>query len=86
MKYLRVPMAETTKAKYYAARNNPLDAQRPLGFITTIDGERMLFISVDGKFYSGKLLPWQTNEMFMQMQFNEMRQFCAAQFEAPEAA
>ena len=87
MKYMSVKLTETTKAKYYAARsNNKLDAERPLGFIVTLSGQRMLFISVDGKFYSGILMPWQSNDMFMQMQFNEVRQFTAAQFVVPDAA
>jgi len=87
MKYMQVRLVEITKAKYFAARtNNKLDAERPLGFIVTIDGQRTLFLSVDGKFYSGMLMPWQSNDMFMLMKFNEVKQFTAAQFETPEAA
>lgn len=81
MRYMRVHLVETTKAKYYAARNNSkIEAHRPLGFIVIISGERLLHISDGGKFYVGMLMPWQTNDMFMQMQFNEVKQFITAQF------
>ena len=87
MKYMQVKLAEISKAKYYAARtNNKLDAERPLGFIATIDGTRQLFLSVDSKFYCGMLTPWQSDDMFMKMKFLDVRQFIAAQFEEPEAA
>lgn len=85
MRYMRVPLTEISKGKYYSTRSNAiLDAERPLGYILTMNGQRVLFIAVDGKFYMGNLMPWQSNEMFMQMQFNEIKAFTAAQFEQPE--
>jgi hypothetical protein len=35
------------------------------------------------KFYCGELMPYQTDEMFMQMNFTEVKAFISAQFEMP---
>jgi hypothetical protein len=85
MRYMSVHLAEISKQQYYAARSQgPIVAERPLGFITTRDEQRTLFISDGGKFYRGHLSFVQTNDMFMRMKFTEVRQFIAAQFEQPE--
>lgn len=86
MRYMNVDLTVITKAEYYKARDaGPIIASRPLGFITEQDNMRMLYLSDDGKFYRGQLSFVQTNDMFMKMKFNEVKQFIRAQFELSEA-
>ena len=84
MRYMSVELSKISKDQYYAARSNDeVVAQRPLGFITTHDNIRTLYINSDG-FYMGQLSFTQTNDMFMQMKFLEVRQFIQAQFKQPD--
>ena len=86
MRYMSVALTEISKDQYYAARSNDLImVERPLGFITSTAKGRTLYLSVDGKFYTGLLSIIQTNDMFMQMKFNEVQNFVRAQFELAEA-
>lgn len=84
MHYMSVQLTPISKQQYYTARSQgPIVAERPLGFITERDGVRMLYLNT-GPFYKGQLSFIQTNDMFMTMQFTEVKQFIAAQFELPE--
>jgi len=86
MRYMTVALTEISSEQYYAARSNDLImVERPLGFITSTPNGRTLYLSVDGSFYSGQLAFTQTNDMFMQMKFNEVKNFVRAQFELAEA-
>lgn len=87
MKYMQVHLHELSKNAFYKHRSTcVIDVQRPCGFITTEDGVRKLYIhSMDnGKFYVGELMPYHTDEMFMQMNFTEVKEFVTAQFVTPD--
>jgi hypothetical protein len=81
MKFFKVPVTEITKGEYYEFRNGTLLAERPLGYITEVDGERVMFIMLHDHFYRGTLMPWHRNDAFLRMRFTEIKVRTEAVFE-----